>query len=122
MVFEEKILGMYELHLYDSSWHRSEHNTAPVIRRLEYAIATLAAAGEHVLKVYHGTASDGRIRGAVRHALYRLRRERRIEFYIPGENFHSDDTATLYLTEKMPALLSDPDYAARNSAVTFVYF
>ena len=93
------------------------------IRRLTYEIGHSRACGCTVLKIIHGYGSSGvggRIRTEARAYLGRMKQQRKIKDFIPGEAFSIFDDATRNAFLVCGDLRKEPDLERHNNGVTYI--
>lgn len=93
------------------------------VKRATYAIENGRRLGAGAVKIIHGYGSHGaggRIRTEVRAYLERLKRQKRIADYIPGETFSIFDEATRAAFARCPDLRRDSDLERSNNGVTII--
>ena len=91
--------------------------------RLDHALAEARADRVPLLKLIHGYGSSGvggELREQVWKALELLRRNGRIEAYIPGEDFRESNQASWELVKRDKALRNDRDFGRGNRGITIV--
>lgn len=102
--------------VYEAVLPESEGGAGGVPRAAAYAIASVRVAGGHLLKLRHPPGKQA----ALRRFLRAEHEAGHLLFFIPGEELGLDNDRTVYLSEKYPAILSDPAYGARDPGVTLV--
>ena len=93
------------------------------VKRATYAIENARRLGLGCVKLIHGYGSHGaggKIRLELRAYLGRLERQRRIAFFIPGEDFSIFSEPTRSAFTRCPDLRKDPDLDRSNNGVTIV--
>ena len=93
------------------------------IKRVTWNIRNGAALGCTAIKFIHGygsTGKGGKIRVEVRAYLERMKRQKRITDYIPGERFSIFDEATRAAFAKCGELRQDSDLERANNGITII--
>lgn len=93
------------------------------VKRTTYEIENARRVGVKCVKIIHGYGSHGaggKIRVEVRAYLERMKRQRRISDYIPGEHFSIFDEATRAAFAKCDDLRRDSDLDRANNGVTII--
>ena len=93
------------------------------VKRTTYAIENGRRLGAACVKIIHGYGSHGvggKIRLEVRAYLERMKRQKRIADYIPGERFSIFDEATRAAFAKCDELRRDSDLERANNGVTII--
>ncbi len=92
------------------------------VTRLQFSLATERARGEEFLRVDFATdgADTVRLRGAVLRALRERKRQGKIRFFLPSEDFSSEKPEAAFIANKYPALLSDGALLAGANSYIFI--
>ena len=86
----------------------SEESTQEAIVKLHFALATEIAKGAEFLRVdFCKQECASRLRGAVLRVLKERKRQGKIRFFLPSEDFLSEKPEAAMIANKYPALLSD---------------
>ena len=101
----------------------SARNFLDVLKQTEYYIASCAARKIEVLKlVCIPDATVSRVvRTSLKRAVRKCKAMNKIEFFVFGENFHSDDASTEYLCTRAEYVKDDEDFGTRNENIAIVY-
>ncbi len=86
-------------------------------REFEFSLASARARGYRAIKIGFPLCMKNELQKALR----RCQKEGRILCSILGEKIASDDGATQYLLNKLPALEADADFMKRTEGVAFLY-
>ena len=101
----------------------TSRNYLDVLKQVEYFVASATSRGISVLKI--SCDPDNTLSKVVKSSLKRASRRckalDKIEFFIFGENFNSDDSATAYLCEKAEFVRDDEDFGANNENIVILY-
>ncbi len=93
------------------------------VKRTTFEIENARRQGIKCVKIIHGYGSHGtggKIRVEVRAYLERMKRQKRISDYIPGERFSIFDEATRAAFTKCDDLRRDSDLDRTNNGVTII--
>ena len=93
------------------------------VKRTTYEIENARRTGISCVKIVHGYGSHGKggkIRVEVRAYLERMKRQKRISDYIPGERFSIFDEATRAAFAKCGELRQDSDLERANNGITII--
>ncbi|MFA5561329.1 MAG: hypothetical protein WDA00_01630 [Eubacteriales bacterium] len=93
------------------------------LKQTSFFIASVRARGGHLLKMVcpaEGGAGSSSLQNAMLRYLRRLKKEGRIQFFIPGESFGPQDEASRYVQDKFPFVSTDPDWNAGNRHIVVV--
>ena len=93
------------------------------VKRTTYEIENARRTGISCVKIVHGYGSHGKggkIRVEVRAYLERMKRQKRISDYIPGERFSIFDEATRAAFAKCGELRQDSDLERANNGMTII--
>lgn len=93
------------------------------VKRTTYEIENARRTGISCVKIVHGYGSHGKggkIRVEVRAYLERMKRQKRITDYIPGERFSIFDEATRAAFAKCGELRQDSDLERANNGITII--
>ncbi len=82
-----------------------------VPKEVRYIVATARARGERTL-IIDCRACSPYLHTAARHALAALKREGRIEFFVPAARLGTDDVGAALLSSRIPTLGEHPLLAA----------
>lgn len=103
--------------LYQISVENGNPEPKNAVKYLRFIIASVRAREGRILKVWHGNAdteSKGRLKGPIRAALRKMKREGTISFFICGEDFCEEDAASRYMIERFPlSKKNDHDWGKR---------
>ncbi len=93
------------------------------VGRLRVGLQEMRSRGVRIVRLIHGygsTGKGGRLRVGVRDELARMKRQRRIADFIPGEDFGPFGEAGRRLVDRFPAMAKDPDFGKCNQGITMV--
>jgi hypothetical protein len=93
------------------------------IKLLEQAIFGAQVSDTKVIKIVHGYGSSGaggELRYCLRDFLERMRMQKRIRFYVAGEEFSKQFPEGQKLLQSYPKLENDKDLNRFNKGITFV--
>lgn len=88
-------------------------------KEVRYLVATARAGGERVFAIDCRPLS-AYLRTAARHALAALKREGRIEVFVPAERFGTEDTGAAYLLSRDPSLEREPLLCREGDGIVVV--
>lgn len=91
--------------------------------RLDQSLRDARSQKYNVIKLIHGYGSSGKggaIKADVALQLKELKRTKKIQNYVHGENFSCFDEDTRKITYFFPQLKDDRDYSRENAGITIV--
>ena len=90
-----------------------------VAKEVRFLVAT-AKAAEYAVIALDLRPCSAYLRTAARHSLSALKREGRIDFFVPGERFTPEDTGAAFLLQRDPALGEEPLLTERTEGIFVV--